>query len=469
MSDVAADQAANAAGAVGPSAASDTPPQARGRVLTPLNLLGKLTNAFTQPAAMAVEIVVLPLVALAIGLLLAPQDPFQIRGAFPWPWLAPLLVALRYGPLAGIGGVAILLLSWLGLNVGQIGTFPEAYFLGGLILVMLTGEFASVWQDRTHRAETVQFYLDQRFQQLLHQHYLLRLSHDRLARELIGRPMSMHDALVALRDVEHDHADGMRGAAALLRVLVQYCQIDCAALHAVNGGAINAQPAAVIGAYQALDEDDPMVRQALATGRLCHIGEAVTARQDSRYLVVAPLLDLGGAAYGLLVIQDMPFLALQTENLQALQLLLSCYTDNVSMSLLARPLTDKYPDCPLEFAFELQRLEHVYAIAQLQSVVLVLDMDSADQAQHMQLKVEEIKDELDLVWLIVGASHSVLALLIPLGDTAVADGYVAKLGAWVRSERQSTLEQAGVTAHVLEMDGDPAARTVERIRAIAAR
>lgn len=468
MSDVAIDQPVSASGAVGVSGASGTSPQAVAGTLTPAQLLGKLTTAFTHPAAMVAEIVLLPLLALAIGLLVAPNDPFQIHGAFPWPWLAPLLVALRYGPLAGIGGVAVLLLSWLGLNVGQIGTFPEAYFLGGLILVMLTGEFASVWQDRTHRAETVQFYLDQRFQQLLHQHYLLRLSHDRLARELIGRPMSMHDALLALRDVEHDRADGMHGAAALLRVLMQYCQIDCAALHPVSDGEVSAQPAAIVGAYQPLDKNDPLVRQALTTGRLCHISEAVAARQDSRYLVAAPLLDLGGTAYGLLVIQDMPFLALQTENLQALQLLLSCYTDNVSMSLLARPIADKYPDCPLEFAFELQRLEHVYAIAQLQSVVLVLAMDSSDRAQQVQQRVDEIKNELDQVWLIAGAPRSVLALLIPLGDAAVANGYVAKLEAWVRSERQSTLAQEGVTARVLEMDGASAMQTVERIRAIAA-
>lgn len=124
-----------------------------------------------------------------------------------------MVLALRYGPLAGMSAAGILLLTWLGLNTGQHDSFPKLPFLGGLILIMLIGEFSSLWVARTRRAETVQVYLDQRLEYLTHQYYLLRLSHDRLEQDLISRPMAMRDALKTLRDIsasDHDRKTAVR-------------------------------------------------------------------------------------------------------------------------------------------------------------------------------------------------------------------------------------------------------------------
>ncbi|MEZ5728657.1 MAG: hypothetical protein R3E48_12040 [Burkholderiaceae bacterium] len=40
---------------------------------------------------------------------LAPRDPFGIHAAFPWPWLTPLLLALRYGTIDGAFSVCLML------------------------------------------------------------------------------------------------------------------------------------------------------------------------------------------------------------------------------------------------------------------------------------------------------------------------------------------------------------------------
>ncbi|MGP1684403.1 MAG: PelD GGDEF domain-containing protein, partial [Giesbergeria sp.] len=166
--------------------------------------MGKLATTDIRPWAMVVEMLVLPLVALALGFAWNPLDPLWSTAAFPWSWLAPVILALRYGPLPGLGGAGVLLVGWLAVNVGHYDAFPQLFFLGGLILVMLVGEFSSLWQARTRRAETLQLYLDQRLEHLVRQYYLLRLSHDRLEQELIGRPMSMRDALSTLQEVGSD-------------------------------------------------------------------------------------------------------------------------------------------------------------------------------------------------------------------------------------------------------------------------
>lgn len=93
-----------------------------------------------------------------------PADPFFTHGPFPWVVLGPVVVALRYGALAGILAALVVLAGWFGLaRQGLIGpTMPQDEFLGALVLVMICGEFGSLWSNRVRRAETMQRYIAQR-------------------------------------------------------------------------------------------------------------------------------------------------------------------------------------------------------------------------------------------------------------------------------------------------------------------
>ena len=441
----------------------DEPRQRPGMGL-PIHLLGKLAAKATHPAVILAETLLLPLLAMGLGLMWAPQDPLQVQASFPWSWLAPVVLALRYGPMAGLVGASVLLAGWLALNAGHWDIFPQLYFLGGLILVMLVGEFSSLWQARARRAETLQLYLDQRLEHLVRQHYLLRLSHDRLEQELIGRPMSMRDALSGLRDAgRSDEQDPQ----ALLRLLAQYCQLESAAIHAVAGGQIDAQPAASLGAYGPLQAEDPLLLQALQQGRLCHISEIQNGHQETRYLVAAPLPDLAGEIYGLLLVQEMPFFALQEENLQTLQLLLGYYTDGLSMDALARPLLRQFPDCPPLFAFELQRVAHIHASARVPSVIVALEFQQRALEQNLPAQVARLKRELDEAWLITAPRRQLLAVLMPLGNGTTAEGYIRRLEAWMQHKSQQSLAQAGIFPHVVQPDSTHPERTLQHLHGIA--
>lgn len=435
-----------------------------------LNLLGKLTTSSSGVMAKVVEVVLLPLLAAWLGYFWVPQDPLQVQGAFPWPWIAPMLLALRYGPMAGLGGAGVLLVVWLLLHWPHWDVFPQLYFLGGLITVMLVGEFSSVWQARTRRAETLQLYLDQRLEHLVRQHYLLRLSHDRLEQELIGRPMSMRDALSILRDTGRNSTDTTFNTQELLRLLAQFCQIESAALYPITQGQLNPPALAQLGAYAGLDADDPLIVQALRELRLCHISQSVATVQTSRYLVAAPLLDLAGQVYGLLVVQDIPFFALQSENLQTLQLLLGYYTDGLSMNALAQPIVTQYPQCPAIFAFEMQRLVHIYASTRVSSIIVVLQFQQRAIEQDLPQQVMRLKRELDEIWLLHTPEypqHQALAVLMPLGNGATAEGYVHRLETWIQQKNQHNLAQAGVFPHVIPLNSQAPIATVQRIQAIA--
>ena len=137
--------------------------------------------------------------------------------------------------------------------------------------------------------------------------------------------------------------------------------------------------------------DDPLVQQALETRRLCHISQALAAQQSSAYLAVAPLLDLAGEVYGLLAVTEMPFFALQTENLQTINLLLGYYTDGLSMQTLARPIVEQLPDCPVPFAFEAQRLAHMHQSTQVSSIVVALECLPRAVEQNVPAQIHRFK------------------------------------------------------------------------------
>ncbi len=429
-------------------------------------VLGKLTSTSVRPAAMLGEILLLPLAAVIIGSAVNPEDPLLTTASFPWTWFAPIILALRYGPLAGLGGAGILLAAWLVLNVGHYEDFPKLHFLGGLILVMLVGEFSSLWLARTRRAETMQIYLDQRLEHLTHQHYLLRLSHDRLEQDLISRPMSMRDALRLLQGQSGEPAAS--SAQALLRLLAQYCQLESAAFHRLTGGLPDHIPVACIGTADNLRTGDPLVAQALEMQRLCHVAQASEEMQQrTRYLIAAPAIDLNGEVLGLLTVEEMPFFALQDETLQTINLLLSYYADGLTAQALAEPILADFPDCPPPFAFEMQRLWHLRQTTRITSVIVALEFRQRAVEADLPLQIMRLRRGLDEYWLLAQEHGLTLATLMPLGDHAAAEGYIARLEQWAVQKGGHTLDELGVFPHVLLLDNTPPNELLRRLIRLA--
>lgn len=410
-----------------------------------------------------VELLLLPGVAVAIGVWLNPADPFFAHESFPWIWLMPLLLALRYGPLVGLMGATMVFLLWLGLIGSGAGwrSLPKSYFLGGLLLVMLAAEFSSVWRGRVRRAESMQHYLDQRLDGLTRSHYLLRLSHDRLEQELLARPVSMRDALTSLRALvaQARPEQALPAASEFLRLTAQYCQVDRAALVPLRNDSLQIADAVFLGDPFELVADDSLMRHAERMRVLVHVAiESLPERLDSRYIVVAPVSDARGEVHAVMVVHAMPFFALQEETLQMLNLMLGFYGDDLSSSGLVTTLTEIWPDCPQPFALELQRLIRLRVESAVPSMMVALSFAPNPDQSDLPEAVARQQRALDVSWLIRGALDQPSALLVvmPLAGAAAVDGYLARLARWLETERGITLEAAGIRSRSWRI-GDAAA------------
>jgi hypothetical protein len=119
-----------------------------------------LTPVATRPVAVLEVIVVMAVVIVAAALVGGP-DPLRISGPFPWIWLFPLVLALRYGTLLGMVSVIMMVGGWYGLYPAHGSeAFPVPFFIGGAIQTLIGGHFGDTWGMRSARARALNEYLN---------------------------------------------------------------------------------------------------------------------------------------------------------------------------------------------------------------------------------------------------------------------------------------------------------------------
>jgi polysaccharide biosynthesis protein PelD len=365
------------------------------------------------------EVAVITLGALALGVAFHRDNPLQIKVGFPWVWLAPQLLALRYGVMPGLVSSLMFVATWEWQSYRSKEIFPDEYFLGGLLLVMLAAQFSMGWTARLRRAEMTNRYLNERLHRITRRHLLLRLSHDHMEREMLTRPITLREALIELRKhtVTHNESN-MPALDSLLQLLAQYCQLESAAIFA-SPSADGAYPRlAAIGSPPDLDITDPLLAHAMKHQALSHLlsEEVGDEAPPSRFLVIAPIFASDGHLLGILAVERMPFLSLTEENLQMLSVLLGYYADCTVESDEARQFLEHFPDAPPHFAAEFSRMLRLQRDYGINSHVVVLFFSDDVHDQQVIVQRELTRRSLDVSWLRKTNRGVLLANLMPLAD-----------------------------------------------------
>jgi polysaccharide biosynthesis protein PelD len=419
-----------------------------------------------RPAAsltLWLETVGVTLIAVVLGFWSRPGDPFFLAAEFPWLIFASTLIALRYGVVPGVVSVGILIASWLlAHEYGVIaGDFPKLHFLGTLILVMICGQFCSIWQTRLRRLEYVYRQLDGRIGTLTRRHYLLRLSHDRLEQDLIGRPMTLRSALAEVRRlIAEGGGQALPGAPQLMRLLVQSCQLEVAALHRAAAGSIEPSPAARVGEPGPLHSDDPLVRACLESGTLAHVQAPNVGAARSAYLAVAPARDGEGHTLAVLVVEQMPFFSLHEENLQTLSVLLGYYADGIGRIAAGQVIQVLLPSCPLAFAEEIVRLHRIWLAVRVPTTLIGLEFGNHPERDVYADTLRRNIRDVDMVWEIRQGSGLVFVVMLPLSGRAAVEGYLARIEGVLRDKFAKTLDAARVISYVAQLDDERPAVTL---------
>jgi hypothetical protein len=405
-----------------------------------------------------VEAIVIPVLGIGLCWLASPEDPFFInKGEFPWTWFAPILVALRYGVMAGIVSSAVLLIGWFLLSAPD-AAFPKLYFLAGLILVMIAGEFSTTWRTRLRRVGELNAYLTERFTRIMNQLNVLRLSHDALEHDLITQPATLRDALYELRMLMATRTGGA-GATALpsaqeiLVLLAHHCQLEAAAIYEVSNGAYVQR--ARLGEPPPVKENDTLLEYALEKRTLAHLQtEDVGAQVPTEHLVVAPILTSGDQLLGVLVVTRMPFFALNEDTLRTMSLLLGLYADSVVVSHNVGQIMTHVPGVTYDFADELVKLQRLQRDYGINSHAVVLQFGAHPERVDMILFATRLRRRFDVQWQFGGGDRQStgIANLMPLASDTAVRGYLERMEGALKDRFGGDFEQLHVRPYVISLE-----------------
>lgn len=400
------------------------------------------------------ETLVISLAALLLSYSILPDDPFNAH-IFPWVWMAPLLIALRYGVLMGVVSVLIFLAGWLAWAAERglgYDMFPRLTFIGGMLMVMISGEFCSRWLIRIRRIRELQHYTEQRLELLTRRLYLLSLSHDRLEQDLIGRPASLREGLKELHRIMPT-GEGLPGAQLYLSLVVRQCNLSVAGLHAVVDGKISPQPAAEVGAFTPVDDNDPLIAHCMESGKLVHVNiEENLIKLPSRYLVAVPAKTAEGHIVAIMAVEKIPFFALQSENMQTLSVLTSYYADTIAASEFAPYLTDKLKDCPIDFFKAMHTLAHLQHDMQISSMLVgFVAPENAESAELLKFIASAVRG-LDETWTLTRGDLRICLVLLPLTRESALGGYLERIERIFVERFGRRVGQVGIHTHSVELD-----------------
>jgi hypothetical protein len=408
------------------------------------------------------EVVFIPIAAIGIAWLASPQDPLLANLLFPWLWLAPVLIALRYGVLPGLLASVPLLANWfLANHFGLVKNQQSLeFFFGGGVLVLLCGEFCDVWRHRNLRMEETYLYVTERLARLTKRHLLVNLSHDRLEQEMLARPGSLRDALVRIRAIaieRSQYAEPLPGAVSLLQLLAQYVSIESAALYKITPSGrdyVLGERVATLGEPEELTADDELFRLALESSNLAHIAsQDVSLESQTKQLVVCPLIAGNDALIGVLAVTRMPFFSLNVENLQMMSVILAYYADNIHHAPKVHEILTQLPTMPTMFAEELMRLILMQRKVGISSQIVVMTFGGS-QGREISAEFLRIKRGLDLYWQTQVNGLSVILVLLPFASLAAEGGFVQRIEDWLIGRFGGNFESLSIRLRSIDFDQD---------------
>jgi hypothetical protein len=411
-----------------------------------------------------IEIVLMSMVFILLTWWVHPIDPSLAKLNFPWLWVVPVLIALRYGVLPGLVSATFMITNtWVAAQWGRLpGEFPTGTLFGGGLVVLLCGEFSNVWRDRNLRMEETYLYVTDRLARLTKRHLLLNLSHDRIEQEMLARPGSLRDALVHLRGIVlAANADGgkLPGANGTLQLLSQYVNVEAAAIYTLEdheGTPVLGELVASRGDIEPLAAEDELFKLALESRNLAHISSSeVSLQRLTKQLVVAPLVAGTDELIGVLAVTRMPFFALTDENLQMTLVLLGYYADIIRATPLVQAIQSQHPTMPVLFSEECARMLRLEEKVAMPSHLVVLHFDG-DRGEEIATNFLRIKRGLDLYWQTFVKDVPVLVVLLPFASDSAKDGFLDRLRGWLASNFKGDFISLNIGVHVISFNhADP--------------
>jgi hypothetical protein len=391
-----------------------------------------------------VETLIIVTIYLVVGYIIDPNDICLLNGEISYILILLSVITLFHGFENGVLA--------LGIIAGAIWIFYPSFeyteFLIALMMTMLFSEFHYYWTKKIKAAEVIADYRGAKLDELSKAFYSLKISHDQLEKNYVVKPMSIRNSIEYIINShqkidndtsEHEHTyEYYKNFLGLLEksfnvhnAFIVYRQDDSSRKF------LDAENTHIVWGKNTPETDKEtifenyLVDKAVNRNTPIYISDeagdpSLSSKDDGKIIAVIPSIQ-NGTINEILVIEKMPFMSFNRENLTSISILLEYFSVEIRKrdTLLNNDELSIIPD--EVYRFEYSRLKTLYKKYNVNSIVLVLRIDNELQATKIYEKIQKMLRSLDMVTMLKENNYYYIPLLFPLHDKAAALGYMNRL------------------------------------------
>ena len=391
------------------------------------------------------ETMIILFLYLGAGYLIDSTDICIINAKFSFIVILLAVITLFHGFENGLLALSIIaLVMWLSYPI-----FPYIKFLVALMMTLIYSEFHYYWTQKIKAAEIQANYRGSKLDELSKAFYTLKISHDQLEKNYVIKPMSIRNSIeyiineqIVIKQDDLIEKKNEEYYNRFLLLLERSFNVSSALIiykkdYKNESTYLKYENSAIaygINSHKREKQeilDDYLVDKAIGRKTPIYIsdetGEAtIVNNKDSPYLAAIPALD-DSKVTSVLVIEKMPFMAFNRENLTSITILLEYFSIEISHKDFLSHENELTLVEDKKFQYEFERLKYLYHKFNVNSILLVLRINNELQATRIYEKVQKMLRSLDMVTLVKNNGLYYITLLFPLHDKAAALGYLNRL------------------------------------------
>ena len=417
--------------------------------------LSKFIDFFTQFSY--IETLSIIMIYLGVGYLIDPLDICILHGQSNYILILIAVITLFHGFENGLLAVGI-------ISTAMWYFYPSFQYINFLMILLMTliySEFHYFWTKKIKEAEINANYKSVKLDELSRAFYGLKISHDQLEKNYVVKPMSIRHSIEKIVNMNKEitTAENIDDQNSLyyknfLTMLEKSFSVNSAFViykqDTKNEDLLTEEN--ILTSYGTNSQEyssseilsDYLVDMAISRTQAIYIsddkGDPTLAKDDNSIFVAAIPSIINNQVVSVLVIERMPFMAFNRENLTSVAILLEYFSLEV-LEKNTLSLSSELTIIPDEkFRYEYIRMKHLFLKFNVNSVVLVLRIKSEMQAIKIHKKLKSMLRSLDIETRIQENNLNYITLLFPLYEKAAALGYLNRLLNSLEEEKDKKFE-----------------------------
>ena len=387
---------------------------------------------------------------LAIGYFINPQDICLTQEKVPYLLIILAILTLFHGFESGFIAMTLISLSmWKFYE-----KFPYVEFLVYLMLVLIFSEFHYYWTKKIRELKIDDDYKASKLDELSKAFYSLKISHDQLEKNYVLKPMSIRSAIeeITLHKDMQNHNQKYKDFLILLEKSfnLQSGLIIHKTLYNDNK-TLTPQNASITYGHSFENDstlniyDDYIVKHALERKKPVFVSDenknpTLQQVEEDRFLAAIPTV-YNDEILSVLVIEKMPFMAFNKENLISIAILLEYLSIEIyKQEVLELPSKIESIFQDKTFKYEYSRLQYLQKKYKISSTLLVIKIDNELQTIRVFEKTQRLLRSLDIVMQTKQKDKHYLIVLFPLNEQAVALGFLNRLLYNLKNDKDKNFE-----------------------------